>query len=81
MGTKQTLLGLAFAVLAFATSYLGYDKYQASQVIVTAPDITTNVAITSLPAGAMRSNADISAMIKTVVDAKMKAHIEDSGRH
>ncbi len=76
LNTKQTWIGLAFAVLTAVTGYLGVDKYRASQIIVEATEV--NVAIT---AGATRSNSDINAMIKALVDAKMKSHIEDSGRH
>ncbi len=78
---KTTWLGLLIAVLTFATAYLGNDKYQASQIVVAAPDVTTNVAITSLPAGATRSNADINAMIKTLVEDSMDFHVNNSGRH
>lgn len=76
---KQTWIGLAFAVLTAITGYLGVDKYKASQITVEATEV--NVAITSMPAGTIRSNADINAMIKTLVEARMKHHIEDSGRH
>ncbi len=76
---KQTWVGLAFAALTAATGYLGIDKYQASQISVGATEV--NVAITSMPAGTIRSNADINAMIKTLVNAKMKEHVHDSGRH
>ena len=69
---KQTWIGLAFAALTAATGYLGVDKYQASQIIIEAPAV--NVAITSLPASATRSDADIKAMIRTLVDTKMKEH-------
>ncbi len=76
---KTTWVGVVIGCLTLATAYLGNDKYQSSQIVVEATDVT--VAITSLPAGVMRSNSDINAMIKTLVDAKMKAHIQDSGRH
>jgi len=68
----QTWVGLAFAVLTAATGYLGVDKYQTSQIVVEAPEV--NVAITSLPASATRSDEDIKAMIKTLVNAKMTEH-------
>ncbi len=76
---KQTWLGLAFAALTAATGYLGIDKYQQSQIIVEATEV--NVAITSMPAGITRSDQDIKAMIKTLIDAKMKEHVHNSGRH
>lgn len=76
---KQTWVALAMAALTFATAYLGVDKYQASQIVVEAPEV--NVAITSLPASATRSNADINAMIKLLVDTKMKEHITGGQYH
>ena len=78
---KTSIVTLIIAVLGFATAYLGNDKYQAGQIVVEAPDVITNVKITSLPAGTMRSNADIQAMIKTLVEDKMDFHVNDSGRH
>jgi len=73
---KQTWVGLVIAILTLATSYLTVDKYQQSQIVIEAPDV--NVAITS---SATRSDEDIKAMIKTLVNAKMKEHITDGKRH
>ena len=76
---KQTWIGLAFAALTAATGYLGVDKYQASQIVVEATEV--NVAITSLPASAMRSNADIQSMIDKSVKAEMKEHTTEGRFH
>lgn len=71
---KQMWMPLALGLMTLATAYLGNEQYQQSQIVIEAPDVTTNVAITSLPAGAIRSNSDINAMIKILVDTKMKEH-------
>lgn len=78
---KTSIVALIIAVLGVATAYLGNDKYQSSQVIVEGTDVITNVKITSLPAGAIRSSSDINAMIKTLVEDSMDYHVNDSGRH
>ena len=68
---QQTWIGLALAVLTFATAYLGLDKYQ--QV---APDIKVNV--TGAPA---RSDQDIQVMIDRAVNQKMKDHTKGGRFH
>ncbi len=75
---KETLIGLALAVLTFATAYLGVDKYQTSQVIVEAADIKVNV--TSMPGMTPhthppdRTDLEIQTMIDRAVNQKMKDH-------
>ncbi len=79
---KQSIVGLALAILTFATSYLGYDKYEQSQIIVQPSEV--NVAITSMPSGVQhihRSTENIQALINKAVEAKMNHHINKSGRH
>lgn len=73
---KQAWMPLLLAGMTFATAYLGNDKWQASQEPTT---VTVNVE--SMPAGTIRSNADINAMIDRAIEARMDTHLNDEGRH
>ena len=65
--------------MTFASSYLGYDKYQASQ-----EPSTVTVNVESMPAGAShahRTTESIQALIDKAVEASMHEHVKESGRH
>jgi len=71
-------MGLILAVMTFATSYLGYDKYESSKEPA---NVTVNVE--SMPANnhAHRSVESIQAMIDKAIEARMHTHITSEGRH
>lgn len=79
---KQTWVTAAIAALTLLSGYLGVDKYQASQIIVEAPDI--KVEVTSLPAHShapSRSPEDLEAIITKAIEVRMHKHITAEGRH
>jgi len=69
--SQQSLMALGLAIMTFATSYLGYDKYEQSQEPTS---VTVNVE--SMPANnhAHRSTENIQAMIDKAVKAGLEAH-------
>jgi len=77
--SKQTWVGVAIVGLPIIASILGVEygqKNPPAQI-----ETTTNVAITALPAGMIRSDQDIKILCEEVIKAAMDFHINKSRRH
>jgi len=76
--SQQSVMGLILAVMTFATSYLGYDKYESSKEPA---NVTVNVESMPNISHDHRSTESIQAMINKTVESRMNKHIHDEGRH
>ncbi len=76
---QQAWVGVVMLALPIAASYFGVEYGQKNPP--TPIETTTNVAITALPAGAVRSDLEVKALAKEIADAALNFHVNKSGMH